>query len=87
LTIFVVGCDKYCSRPIGKKIQNMLFQCEFEYSHFSIFSEVHSKNFPIFWVGKKTQRCFLKNITGYSPALANKIGNKKSQPPHFHDSL
>jgi hypothetical protein len=57
--------------PLGIFFQKMLFQCEFEYSHFSIFPEVHSKNFPIFRVGKKTQRFCLKNITGYSPALAN----------------
>jgi hypothetical protein len=35
--------------------KNVLFQCEFEYSHFSIFSEVQSKNYPIFWVGHKNK--------------------------------
>jgi len=40
---------------IGKFSKNELFQCEFEYSHFTIFSEVHSKKFPIFWVGQKNK--------------------------------
>jgi hypothetical protein len=43
---------------------------------------VHSKNFPIFWVGQKKQRNLLKNITGYTALhWQTKIGNKKANLP------